>query len=318
MAGSDRPRAPPRPAERPKTNGCAVLEPPQRPPPALSAEKDGPGTAPLLVVIYAAPGPLLGRRFVLDHSPVLVGRGVENDIVLEDASVSRQHAHLEGRDATWWCVDSASTDGVYIDDRRATGRAPLAHGTRIGIGSTIFKFLCGSRLEELYHEEIYRLTVCDGLTQAYRQRYLIEALDKEIVRSRRRGSALALLMIEVDELAAIAQPRGLLNEGDRVLREVAGVLRRSVPREGILARYGDKRFVIVLPESAPEAVRAVAESLCERVANSRLEVGNRELQATICIGGAQLRREDRASADILERASGALDVAKSRGPSQLE
>jgi pSer/pThr/pTyr-binding forkhead associated (FHA) protein len=194
-----------------------VLEPPQKPPPAVSAEKDGPGIAPLLVVIHANPRPLLGRRYVLDHSPVLVGRGVENDIVIQDGSVSRRHAHLERRDAAWWCIDDSSTDGVYIDDRKATGRTPLACGTRIGIGSTIFKFLCGSQLEERYEEEIYRLTVCDGLTQAYRERYLIEALDKEIVRARRRGSRLALLMIEVDELEAIDRERGLLNDGDRVL-----------------------------------------------------------------------------------------------------
>ena len=42
----------------------------------------------------------------------------------------------------------------------------------------------------------------DGLTQVYAQRYLVKALDEEILRARRRRSALALLMIEVDELGA--------------------------------------------------------------------------------------------------------------------
>ncbi len=295
-----------------------MLEPPARPPPALSAEECAPGTAPILVVIHTREAHLLGRRFVLDRSPILVGRGAENHIVLQDASVSPRHAHLEGCDAAWWCVDDGSMDGLYIGDQRTTGRGPLARGSRIGIGSTIFKFLSGRGLEAQYHEEIYRLTVCDGLTQVYRERYLFEALDKEILRAQRRGSTLALLMIEVDELGALDGSNELPNMGDRVLREVASLLRRSVPREGILARYGDERFVMVLPERTLETARAVAENLCEKVANSPLAVGPRGLRATVCIGGAQQRGDDRAGADILERASRALQVAKGRGRSQLE
>jgi pSer/pThr/pTyr-binding forkhead associated (FHA) protein len=188
MAPSDKPPAP-------KTNGYAVLDPPRRPP-ALAAEQDPSGKAPILIVVYTKGARLLGRRFVLDRSPVLVGRDAENDIVLHDASVSPWHAHLEEREAAWWCVDDGSTDGLYIDDRRTTGPARLAPGTRIGIGSTIFKFLSGIELEAQYHEEIYRLTVLDGLTQVHVRRYLVEALDKEMLRAKRHARPLPLLMIE--------------------------------------------------------------------------------------------------------------------------
>ena len=195
MGASDRPPRPPRPPEPPQTNGSAVLEPPPRPPSALSAEQDPPGTDPILVVIYTKDPNLLGRRFVLDRSPVFVGRAVENHIVLHDARVSPRHAHFEVRGAAWWCVDDGSTEGVYVDDQRTTDAAVLAHGTRIGIGSTIFKFLSGKEAEAQYHEHIYRMTICDGLTQVYLKRYLVEALDKEILRARRHDRPLALLMI---------------------------------------------------------------------------------------------------------------------------
>jgi two-component system cell cycle response regulator len=315
MAASDKPPAPPRPSEHPKTNGGSVLEPPARPPLALSAEDDAPGTAPILVVIHTNEPRLLGRRFVLDWSPVLIGRSAENHIIVQDPGESPRRAHLERRGAAWWCVDDGSMDGLYIDDHWTTEPALLASGTRIGIGSTIFKFLSGSRLEAQYHQEIYGLTVCDGLTQVYRERYLVELLDKEIVRAQRRGSALALLLIEVDGLG----PNGPPNAGDHVLREVAALLRRSVrAREEILARFGAERFVMVLPERTLETARGVAECLCQKVANSPLAVGPRRLRATVCIGGAQLRDDDRASAGVLERANHALRVAKSRGRNQLE
>jgi diguanylate cyclase (GGDEF)-like protein len=209
----------------------------------------------------------------------------------------------------------ARRGGASTTARWTTEPALLASGTRIGIGSTIFKFLSGSRLEAQYHQEIYGLTVCDGLTQVYRERYLVELLDKEIVRAQRRGSALALLLIEVDGLG----PNGPPNAGDHVLREVAALLRRSVrAREEILARFGAERFVMVLPERTLETARGVAECLCQKVANSPLAVGPRRLRATVCIGGAQLRDDDRASAGVLERANHALRVAKSRGRNQLE
>lgn len=295
-----------------------MLEPPARPPLALSAEDDAPGTAPILVVIHTNEPRLLGRRFVLDRSPVLVGRGAENHIVVLDPGESPRHAYLERRGSAWWCVDDGSTDGLYIDDQWTREPALLSSGTRIGIGSTIFKFLSGGRLQAQYHEEIYRLTVSDGLTQVYAQRYLVEVLDKEILRAQRRGNALTVLMIEVDELGAIAGASGLPNAGDHVLRQVAGLLRPFVPREGTVARYGKERFVMVLPERTLETARAVAESLCEKVASSTLAVSSHGLQATVCIGGAQRRDDDRTSTDILERASRALHVAKSQGRNQLE
>lgn len=318
MAPSDRPPASQHPSEHPETDACAVLEPPTRPPPALSAEDGTPGSPPILVVVYTKEARLLGHRFVLDRSPVLVGRSVENDIVLQDTSVSPRHAHLEGGDAVWWCVDDGSVDGLYIDDRRATGRAHIADGTRIGIGSTIFKFLSGGEREARYHEEVYQVTVRDGLTQVYRERYLVEALEREIVRARRYGSPLAVFIIEVDDLDAIAPSSGLPNAADHVRREIASVLRRCVPQRGLLARYGDERFVMVLPECTLETARPVAETLCESVASSLLPVGPRGPRATVCIGGAQRRGDDRAGADILARASRALQVAQGRGRGQLE
>jgi diguanylate cyclase (GGDEF)-like protein len=293
-----------------------VLDPPRRPP-ALAAEQNPSGKAPVLIVVYTKDARLLGRRFVLDRSPFLVGRDAENDIVLQDASVSPRHAHLEERDAAWWCVDDGSTDGLYIDDRRTTGPARLAPGARIGIGSTIFKFLSGSELEAQYHEEIYRLTVLDGLTQVHVRRYLVEALDKEMIRAKRHARPLPLLMIEVDQLDALDASNGP-NARDHLLTELSRLLRPFVPRDGVLGRHGDERFVIVLPEHTLEMARAVAESLRETIAGSSLVVGPREQRVTVSIGGTERRGDDRASADLLERAGYALHVAKSRGRNQLE
>ena len=71
----------------------------------------------------------------------------------------------------------------------------LRSGDLIKIGGAIFKFLYGGELgsiEAQYHEEIYRLTIIDGLTQTYNKRYLLEFLDREMARCGRHGRPLSI------------------------------------------------------------------------------------------------------------------------------
>ena len=129
-----------------------------------------------LVVIYTKEATLLGKRFVLEQNPTRAGRGADNQIVLDGDSVSRRHCHFERRGEAWLVVDDGSTNGTYVNDDHISSEHRLANGDRIKVGPTIFKFLSGTDVESQYHEEIYRLTIIDGLTQAYNKRYLFEAL----------------------------------------------------------------------------------------------------------------------------------------------
>ena len=104
---------------------------------------DKPKGGDCLVVIYTKEPTLLGKRFVLDSSPIRVGRGGENAIVLEGDSVSRKHVHFEDRGNTWWAVDDNSTNGTYVNDDQIVREQPLSNGDRIKVGPTIFKYLSG-------------------------------------------------------------------------------------------------------------------------------------------------------------------------------
>ena len=138
-----------------------------------------------LVVIYTAEPGLLGKRFVLDKSPTRVGRGADSQIVLEGDSVSRRHAHLERRAGAWYVVDDGSTNGTYVNEEQITREQLLVNGDRIKVGPSILKFLSGADAEAKYHEEIYRMTIVDGLTQIHNKRYLFETLERELTRARR-------------------------------------------------------------------------------------------------------------------------------------
>jgi diguanylate cyclase (GGDEF)-like protein len=269
-----------------------------------------------LVVIYTKEPTLLGRRFVLDSSPIRIGRGAENHIVLEGDSVSRRHAHFEQRSGAWWCVDDGSTNGSYVNDEQIMREARMGNGDRIKIGPTIFKFLSGQDVEAQYHEEIYRMTIIDGLTQVHVKRYLLEALDKELMRARRHQRELSFLMIDIDHFKKINDVHGHL-AGDHVLKEVARLIQQRIRRDEVLARYGGEEFAIILPETTLEGGCALAEGLREKIEESRFIFQGETIRVTISIGAAVLIEEHRTSLDLIKKADEKLYEAKRAGRNRV-
>jgi len=269
-----------------------------------------------LVVIYTKEPSLLGRRFVLDSSPIRIGRGAENHIVLEGDSVSRRHAHFEERAESWWCVDDGSTNGSYVNDEQIMREARLGNGDRIKIGPTIFKFLSGQDVEAQYHEEIYRMTIIDGLTQVHVTRYLLESLDKELMRARRHIRDLSFLMLDIDHFKKINDLHGHL-AGDHVLKEVARIIQQRIRRDEVLARYGGEEFAVILPETHLEGARALADGLREKIEESRFVFQGETIQVTISIGVAMLHEDDRTSLDLIRRADEKLYAAKRAGRNRV-
>ncbi|MDB4998886.1 MAG: hypothetical protein JWM74_6318 [Myxococcaceae bacterium] len=280
------------------------------------SDEDRPKGGDCLVVIYTKEPTLLGKRFVLDTSPLRVGRGAENHIVLEGDSVSRKHAHFEQRASTWFAVDDGSTNGTYVNDDQIARELALGNGDRIKVGPTIFKYLSGQDVEAQYHEEIYRMTIIDGLTQAHVKRYLLEALEKEIIRARRHQRELSFMMFDIDHFKKINDFHGHL-AGDFVLKELARIVQGRIRRDEVFARYGGEEFAIILPETHLDGARALAEGLREKVEQSRFVFQNESISVTISIGVAQLSDNDKVSTDIIKNADQKLYDAKRGGRNRV-
>ncbi|HEY0469225.1 MAG TPA: GGDEF domain-containing protein [Polyangiaceae bacterium] len=268
-----------------------------------------------LVVIYTAEPGLLGKRFVLDRSPLRVGRGADNHIVLEGDSVSRRHAHFERRTSAWYAVDDGSTNGTYLNEEQIAREALLTNGDRIKVGPSILKFLSGADAEAKYHEEIYRMTIVDGLTQIHNKRYLFEALEKELIRARRYERDLSVLMFDIDFFKRINDQYGHL-AGDHVLRELARIVQDRIRRDEVFARYGGEEFVIVLPETSLAGAVALAENLRARVGSHGFSFQGEQIPVTISIGCALLQ-DDKAATDLIQRADEKLYQAKRSGRNRV-
>ena len=273
-------------------------------------------TTDCLVVIYTKEPTLLGKRFVLEHNATRVGRGADNHIVLDGDSVSRRHAHFEQRAAAWLVVDLGSTNGTYCNDEQISREVVLKNGDRVKIGPTIFKFLSGADVEASYHEEIYRMTIIDGLTQIHNKRYLYEALDREIIRSRRHERDLSVLMFDIDHFKRINDVHGHL-AGDFVLKELARVVQARIRRDEVFARYGGEEFSIILPETSLDGAAALAETLRQKVSEHLFVFQADSIRVTISIGAALLQEPDRGATDLIKRADEKLYAAKNSGRNRV-
>jgi two-component system, cell cycle response regulator len=276
----------------------------------------GEGGTDCLVVIYTKEPTLLGKRFVLDSSVTRIGRGSENQIVLDGDSVSRRHAHLEQRGPAWWAVDDGSTNGTFVNDEQISRELALTNGDRIKVGPTIFKYLAGEDVESQYHEEIYRMSIIDGLTGAYNKRYLLEALEKEIMRTRRHERPLSLLMLDIDHFKKINDVHGHL-AGDYVLKELGRLVHGRIRRDEIFARYGGEEFAVVLPETSLDGCRQLAEGIRSRTEATEFAFQNEKISLTVSMGVAELSVNEKNTTDFIKLADERLYEAKRSGRNRI-
>lgn len=261
-----------------------------------------------LVEIY---GKSIGRKFDLDEEYITLGRDPDNHIVVDTDSVSRRHARIEDLRGSKYIVDMQSTNGTYVNDK-LIDRTKLSHGDYIKIGDTIFKHLSGQDIESAYHEEIYRMTIRDGLTRIANKRYFQEFLDREFSRCVRYGRGLVLLMLDIDHFKQVNDQYGHLT-GDYVLRELANVIQNRMRREELFARYGGEEFAVVLPECSPGQAVEFATILRDMIANHTFEFEGNAVPITVSIGIASLDPSMKLPEDLVRKADEKLYEAKNRG-----
>ena len=100
-----------------------------------SLKKVPKGNAGLVVI----KGPIPGEKFLIKKDIFSIGRNYESDILLDDITVSRNHALIEKSDKNYILKDLESLNGTYLNGN-IINTAKLEHGDRIQIGKYIFMF----------------------------------------------------------------------------------------------------------------------------------------------------------------------------------
>ena len=268
-----------------------------------------------LVHIYPT-GPGMGTRYTLAESPMVIGRGGDCDIRINDHSVSRRHARIQPGADGYYAVDLQSTNGTFVNDQPAS-MYKLKDGDYLRVGNCIYRFLTGGNVETEYHEEIYRLTIIDALTDIHNKRYLMEFLDRELSRSGRYARPLSLVMMDIDRFRAINESMGHLG-GDFTLRELAARVKGNIRKEELFARYGGEEFAVVLPETTREGAVALGERLRQVIDNLPFRYEDKTYNVTISLGVAVTSGDDTMTpTGLLRLADEKLYQAKNEGRNRV-
>jgi diguanylate cyclase (GGDEF)-like protein len=186
---------------------------------------------------------------------------------------------------------------------------------RIQAGLRVVEFQ--ERLAKV-REQLYEQATRDSLTGLWNRIAAIQILECEIARATRSGSAIAVVMADLDHFKRINDTRGHL-AGDAVLREAArrmsGVLRKYDP----IGRYGGEEFLILVPACHLRDVLSVAQRLQESLSRLPFSIGGEDIQVSASFGVCW--RDCREPADcnqLLREADTALYAAKRKGRNRVE
>jgi diguanylate cyclase (GGDEF)-like protein len=136
-------------------------------------------------------------------------------------------------------------------------------------------------------ESIRQMAMTDSLTGVYNVRAFLDFMEREMERSRRYRRPISLIYLDLDNFKEINDTFGH-QAGNSALEIVAGVLKTSVRLTDIVARLGGDEFAVLLPETAEEAARTIAERAREGMAR---EMKAKSWPLTFSVGVATCRKE---------------------------
>lgn len=199
------------------------------------------------------------------------------------------------------------------------GIAILAGGTVVGLGAIIaYTGLSLNRADadrRALELRLAGLAERDPLTSLYNRRRFAEELERQLARSRRYSTALALIMIDVDGLKKTNDTHGH-RAGDELLLTVAAGLTAQLRATDTAARLSGDEFAVLLPHADAAGAEAVAAKLVAAVRGRAFAFGPAMILPTISAGIASGAGDPLDAATLSQAADRALYQAKVRGGDQ--
>ncbi len=159
----------------------------------------------------------------------------------------------------------------------------------------------------------------DPLTGLFNRRAVEERLDSAIERAARGGASLAVAMADVDRFKKINDLHGH-QAGDRVLGELARIMKEEIGSRGFVGRFGGEEFLIVIEEAEEaEKVLPIIEGLLSRIERKEIFRADdgRPVKVTISVGLALFPRDGEGREELVSRSDRALYKAKGDGRNRV-
>lgn len=180
------------------------------------------------------------------------------------------------------------------------------------VGTPLVHSLVKSTVKLLHTERQLTLaTRKDPLTGLYNRQYFFDCA--RLCDATDQSGHFSILMLDLDRFKSINDEYGH-PVGDRVLKNISGVIQRFMRQGDICARYGGEEFVCLLPETAVDGAQVVAERIRQGIEGEEPVEGHFRLSVSIGIASHQ---PGETLEELIERADRALYQAKAAGRNQV-
>jgi diguanylate cyclase (GGDEF)-like protein len=168
-------------------------------------------------------------------------------------------------------------------------------------------------------ERIHQLSRTDALTNLHNRRSILELLEQELTRLRRKPAPLSVVILDLDHFKKVNDTWGH-PMGDRVLQIAARILRESVREGDHVGRYGGEEFMLILPDTDLAEAMIVLERCRQQLLAAEVVTDDQDrLQITASFGlVCQDRTPLLASQQLIQHADEALYAAKANGRNRIE
>jgi diguanylate cyclase (GGDEF)-like protein len=182
----------------------------------------------------------------------------------------------------------------------------------------IFEAFAAQASIAIENSHLYDVSVHDALTGLYNYAYLRVCLEAEITRALRgKREDISFIMFDLDKFKSINDSYGHLF-GNKVLVKVAEIIKRSVRKYDIAARYGGDEFAILLPDSNVRDAQFLAERLQNEITKLKFSVGKDTFSISLSIGISNFPADQIINSEnIIIEADHAMFVAKNKGGNQI-
>lgn len=276
------------------------------------------GDAPPAVVVLVGPIGYVGKQWLITKSDMTIGRSVETELYISDASLSRSHAKFEVVNSDVFIIDLGSTNKTTINGVPLAPmvKRKLVNNDQIKTGNVIFKFLEKGNLESISNQQVFEKASKDALTGAFSKGALLEKGPETVKRADVLSEPLSVITFDIDHFKKINDTYGHPG-GDYVLKELGQLMQSKLVRSNdYFARYGGEEFVVILQATSLKTAQEVAERIRQTIESHAFVFEEKNIKVTISIG-VSTKVPDDSWEKMYNRADKALYQSKQSGRNKV-
>lgn len=157
----------------------------------------------------------------------------------------------------------------------------------------------------------------DPLTGAYNRRALVPVLNQAVAQAQRYEYNCSLLLCDIDDFSGLNTHYGW-DGGDLVLQQLVSAIHQMKRTADFLARVGDDRLALFLPETNRAQSIAVGMRIIDLVKNMEVPSAHGDISYTVSVGTSSLRDQEDSAELMIKRANENLVIAQQSGGDRVE